>query len=155
MHFPLRSTLTVAAFGLLVSATPVLAESVAPVTGTGMFEAILSGVAEVPPNEEAGTGMLEATLDTDTNELIWSVIVEGLTGDPTAAHFHGPAEADENASPVLPVEGDLATSLGGSATLTDEQAADLEAGLWYFNIHTEQYPDGELRGQVLVYLGEV
>lgn len=81
---------------------------------------------------------------------MWTATFEGLTEDATAAHFHGPAEADANASPVVPVEGDLADPIGGTVTLTEEQAADLEAGLWYFNIHTEQYPDGELRGQVLL-----
>ncbi len=33
--------------------------------------------------------------------------------------------------------------------MTEQQAADLIAGQWYFNIHTAQNPDGELRGQVL------
>jgi hypothetical protein len=32
--------------------------------------------------------------------------------------------------------------------LTDAQLADLQAGRMYLNIHTEQYPDGEIRGQV-------
>ncbi len=36
----------------------------------------------------------------------------------------------------------------GMATLTDQQAKDLEAGLWYFNVHTAKFPDGEIRGQL-------
>jgi len=32
--------------------------------------------------------------------------------------------------------------------LTDTQAADLLAGKWYFNIHTEANRPGEIRGQV-------
>ena len=39
--------------------------------------------------------------------------------------------------------------LKGEATLTPEQAADLEAGKWYFNIHTEKNKGGEIRGQVM------
>ena len=35
----------------------------------------------------------------------------------------------------------------GTATLTDAQASDLMAGLYYVNIHTDAYPNGELRGQ--------
>ncbi len=33
--------------------------------------------------------------------------------------------------------------------LTDAQAADLKAGKWYFNIHTEKNKGGEIRGQVM------
>ena len=40
-------------------------------------------------------------------------------------------------------------TLKGEATLTDAQAADLEAGKWYFNIHTEKNKGGEIRGQVM------
>jgi hypothetical protein len=41
------------------------------------------------------------------------------------------------------------TPLTGAATLTDAQAADLQAGKWYFNIHTAAHPGGEIRGQVM------
>jgi len=37
----------------------------------------------------------------------------------------------------------------GEATLTDAQAADLQSGKWYFNIHTAAHPGGEIRGQVM------
>jgi hypothetical protein len=37
----------------------------------------------------------------------------------------------------------------GTATLTDAQAADLQAGRWYINIHTAANRGGEIRGQVV------
>ena len=36
----------------------------------------------------------------------------------------------------------------GTVTLSDSQAADLLAGKWYFNVHSEKYPNGEIRGTV-------
>jgi hypothetical protein len=36
----------------------------------------------------------------------------------------------------------------GSATITQAQADDVMAGLWYVNIHTDANPSGEIRGQV-------
>ncbi|KQX40457.1 hypothetical protein ASD04_07500 [Devosia sp. Root436] len=108
----------------------------------------LTGAAEVPANDSAGTGTLEATYDTETMMFTWAVNYEGLTGDATAAHFHGPAAADATAGPVVPIDGDLASPIEGSATLTEEQATQLQDGLWYFNVHTAKYPDGEIRGQV-------
>lgn len=133
------AALTVA--GLLFATAPAYAEVV-------NMTAELTGAAEVPANDSSGTGNLEATYDTETMMLTWTVTYEGLTGDATAAHFHGPAAEGENAGPVVPIEGDLASPIEGSATLTEEQATQLQDGMWYFNLHTAQYPDGELRGQV-------
>lgn len=142
MHHALKPALAAAAALLLLSTGSAFAE-VLNLSGE------LSGASEVPPNDSAGTGAVEATFDTESKEFTWTVTYEGLTGDATAAHFHGPAPEGENADPVVPIEGDLASPIEGSATLDDQQAADLQAGLWYFNVHTAEYPDGELRGQVL------
>ncbi len=113
------------------------------------LSAMLTGTEEVPANTSPGTGTLEATYDSDSNVLNYTVTYSGLTGDATAAHFHGPAAPGENAPPAVPVEGSLASPISGTATLTDAQEAELLGGQWYFNVHTAQYPDGELRGQVL------
>lgn len=130
-----------AAAAVLAVSTPVFAEQVA-------YSAVLAGSAEVPANDSAGTGTVSATFDTDTKTLNWTIDYSGLTGDATAAHFHGPAAPDANAPPVVPIDGALTSPISGSATLTDQQAADLAAGMWYFNVHTAQYPDGEIRGQL-------
>ena len=72
-----------------------------------------------------------------------------MTGDVTAAHFHGPAAVGEKASPVVPIDAPYTSPISGSATLTEPEAADLQAGMWDFNLHTAKYPDGELRGQLV------
>ena len=36
----------------------------------------------------------------------------------------------------------------GSALIIDAQAAELMAGMYYFNIRTEKFPDCENRGQL-------
>jgi hypothetical protein len=112
------------------------------------FQADLSGSSEVPPNDSQGTGTLEATFDTETKAFDWTIEYSGLTGEATSAHFHGPAGPEENAEPVVPLEGSLASPITGQATLTDEQATQLQNGTWYLNIHTAEHPDGEIRGQV-------
>jgi hypothetical protein len=38
----------------------------------------------------------------------------------------------------------------GSATLTDDQETNLLSGDWYVNVHTLDFPGGEIRGQVIV-----
>ena len=92
-----------------------------------------------------GSGELQAMLDGKT--FTYSATYKDLTGPAVAAHFHGPAAPGANAPPVLPVTV-TPSPLKGSATLTDAQIADLNAGKWYLNIHTAANPGGEIRGTV-------
>jgi len=92
-----------------------------------------------------GSGELQAMLDGKT--FTYSATYRDLTGPAVAAHFHGPAAPGANAPPVLPVTV-TPSPLKGSATLTDAQIADLNAGKWYLNIHTAANPGGEIRGTV-------
>jgi hypothetical protein len=117
---------------------------------TVALKADLEPSSEVPPRVSHGHGMLNATFDTSTKALRWTITYEGLSSPAMAAHFHGPAPVGQNAKIQIPVEkGALASPIKGSATLTDQQVTDLMAGQWYFNIHTAQNPLGEIRGQVL------
>jgi hypothetical protein len=114
------------------------------------LKADLEPSSEVPPRVSHGHGMLNATFDTKTQSLQWTVTYEGLSGAPTAAHFHGPAPVGQNAKVQVPIDkGALASPIKGSAALTEQQVTDLMAGQWYFNVHTAQNPTGEIRGQVL------
>jgi hypothetical protein len=115
---------------------------------TKILKATLSGASEVPPTTSAGTGSATATLDTATGKLIWDVTYSGLTGPAKAAHIHGPAGPGQNAGVVVPLKGNLASPIRGSATLTAPQMADLEAGQYYVNIHTAANKGGEIRGQL-------
>jgi hypothetical protein len=120
--------------------------SPAAMAETMTFKADLSASSEVPPAAESnGKGNATITVDTDAKKLSWQIATEGLSGDPTAAHFHGPAKPGENAPPVIDISSNLKE---GSADLTDEQWQALQAGNWYVNVHTAKYPDGEIRGQV-------
>jgi hypothetical protein len=115
---------------------------------TDNFMATLKGADETPPNDSAGTGMVMATYDTATKTFHYDVTYSGLTGPAKAAHFHVGA-VGVSGPPVLPVTGSVDSPISGDKVLTDAQAADLEAGKWYFNIHTAAHPAGEVRGQVL------
>jgi hypothetical protein len=112
--------------------------------------ATLNAASEVPPNTSTGTGNATVSLDKATKTLSWTVSYSGLTGDATAAHFHGPAAPGANAGVVVPIgAGSVPNPAVGSKVLTDDQIADLTAGKWYVNIHTKANPGGEIRGQVV------
>ena len=112
------------------------------------FKADLTGAQETPPNDSKGKGAVDAAYDAATKILTWTITYSDLTGPATAAHFHGPAAVGAKAAPVVPIQGDLKSPIKGTATLTDPQAKDLQAGMWYFNVHTAKFPDGEIRGQM-------
>ena len=112
------------------------------------YHADLTSAQETPPADSGGTGALDARYDTSSKMLTWTVTYDGLTGDVTAAHFHGPAAPGAKAPPVVPISAPFDSPIKGSATLTDQQTSDLKAGMWYINLHTAKYPDGEVRGQV-------
>ncbi|WP_322043929.1 CHRD domain-containing protein [Paraburkholderia sp. J67] len=117
---------------------------------TVALKADLEPSSEVPPRVSHGHGMLNATFDTSTKSLTWTITYEGLSTPVTAAHFHGPAPVGQNANVQVPIpKGETASPIKGSATLNDKQVTDLMAGQWYFNVHTQQNPSGEIRGQVL------
>jgi hypothetical protein len=131
-----------AAAAVLLAAGPVSA-------ATLHFATSLKGSDEVPANDTKGTGKVTSSLDTATKVFSYKVTYKGLTGPATMAHFHGPAAPGANAPPVVPVPTSaLASPMKGTATLTDDQIADLKAGKWYFNIHTAANPGGEIRGQL-------
>jgi hypothetical protein len=108
----------------------------------------LDGKAEVPPNTSAGKGTADLDFDAASKKLSWKLTYSGLSGAPTAAHFHGPAEAGKNAGVAVAIPNAGSSPVEGSATLTDAQAADLMAGKYYINVHTAANPAGEIRGQV-------
>src|ERR1700756_190065 len=106
-------------------------------------------LAPGPGITSSGKGTATATLDTATKTLTWDVNYSGLSGPATAAHIHGPADPGANAPIVVPFTGNLTSPIKGSATLTDAQIAQLEAGKWYVNVHTEANKPGEIRGQLV------
>ena len=125
-----------------------LALSPAAFAATETYSADLKAASEVPANDSKGAGTLTATYDTASKKLTYTVSYKDLSGPATMAHFHGPADAKSNAPVVVPAK-DAANPIKGEATLTDAQAADLQAGKWYFNVHTAANKGGEIRGQVM------
>src|SRR3954471_3614520 len=111
------------------------------------LKATLDGKSEGPATTSSGTGMADVDYDAASKKLSWKLTYSGLTGPATMAHFHGPAEAGKNAPVAVPIP-NTASGSEGSATLTDAQAADLMAGKYYVNVHTEANKGGEIRGQV-------
>ena len=141
MTIPYRSLVVGFVAAAFAATAPALAEMQS-------YKADLSGASEVPATTSPAKGSVTATYDTSTKMLSWEGTVSGLTGNATAAHFHGPAAAGKNAGVLIPVTGVTTGAFKGSATLTDAQATALQANETYFNVHTAANAGGEVRGQV-------
>ena len=139
---------TALAAGLLATAL-VGCGQLRPAHKIDIYEASLSGAQEVPPANTPATGAAEVMLNTNTNTLSWKVTYSGLTGAATGGHLHGPAPMGQNAGVMVPFTGNLdAQPMTGQATLTTQQVTALTSGQLYVNLHTAQFPNGEIRGQL-------
>ena len=98
-----------------------------------------------------GTGNLVAVFNPDTSLFRWKLWHSGLKGIPKAGQFHGRDGPDTGGTSYLPFSGAVKSHMEGRATLTDSQAADLLAGRWYVSIRTSVYPNGEIRGQLVLH----
>lgn len=111
------------------------------------FQITLDGFSEVPPTGTTATGSGTASLDLQNNLFSWNVTFSGLSSPQNGAHFHGAAGFCETAGVRIGLP--LGSPIVGSQTLTAQQASEVLAGRWYLNIHTQNFGDGEIRGQVV------
>ncbi len=109
------------------------------------FSATLSGVSEVPPNTSTATGTATATYNETSNRLSITVPYTGMTA--TAAHIHkgAPGATGPAVFPFSTLTSPLTLS---NIELTEAQEDDLLSGMYYVNIHSADFPDGEIRGQL-------
>ena len=110
-----------------------------------------TGAKEIPANTTTGTATISGTYNKATNSLSYTINWTGLTGNLTAAHFHGPASATETAGPLVDITiGTNGTSgmASNTVTVTDAFESALLDGKIYYNLHTVQFPNGQVRSQV-------
>lgn len=141
-----------AVFGALAAATVALGSSgCSSMHSTSVnvvrLGAQLGGAQEVPAKAVPGTGTAEVEYNRQTHVLHYKVSYSGLTGPVTGAHIHGPAAPGANAGVLIPFK-PSPSPITGEATITPAQAGDLQAGLYYVNLHTPANPAGEIRGQL-------
>lgn len=105
----------------------------------------LFGSSEVPAVQTEANGVAKIKVDSKKQKITWKVRIFDLDQPITGLHFHGPATITENND----VQIDMESKLDGSASVTNEQIKQIRDGLWYINVHTDAYPSGEIRGQVV------
>jgi len=110
-----------------------------------LFTAMLTGAQETPPNNSTATGRATLLLSPDEKTARVSLTFESLSTAQTDAHIHGPAAPGVSAAPIFPLP--LGQISDFAITLTPAQVQDLKNGLFYVNVHSTNFPAGEIRGQ--------
>ena len=110
-----------------------------------LFVATLTGSQETPPNNSTATGRATLLLSPDEKTARVSLTFNGLSSAQTDAHIHGPAIPGVSAPPVFPMP--LGQISDFQINLTPAQVQDLKNGLLYVNVHSSNFPAGEIRGQ--------
>jgi CHRD domain len=134
----------------------------------------LSGYEESLPVSTNGTGTFRASIDRSDQEIRYRVTFSGLTTTLLQAHIHFENETNNGpivvflcgpgpeGTPACPAstsgsfEGtiDPADVLGNAADRGlaegefDELVRAIDAGATYVNLHTTDFPAGEIRGQI-------
>lgn len=110
-----------------------------------LFTATLNGAQETPPNSSTATGRATLLLSPDEKTGRVSVTFNSLSSTQTDAHIHGPAAPGVSAPPIFPLP--LGQISDFQIMLTPSQVQDLKNGLFYANVHSSNFPAGEIRGQ--------
>lgn len=143
-----RSMLFAAAGAALLAGCETVERAATDILGNN-FAANLTGANEVPPGDPDGVGTARISTDDATNRICTRLEVRNI-GAVTAAHIHR-GRAGVNGPPVVtldaPDDDDSDDCDDVADSLLDEirrSPAD-----FYVNIHTAEYPNGAIRGQIV------
>jgi hypothetical protein len=142
----------IAPFALMVAAS--LAVALAPVASANgrPLKATMDGASEVPgPGATEGSGTARLRLNQGRHRICYHIEVTGIDLPATAAHIHPGAAGTAN-PPVVVLGAPDETGVA------DGCVSDVERSLikdirkhpadYYVNVHTGQFPDGAIRGQL-------
>jgi hypothetical protein len=153
----------------------------APAAGAqqaSVFSADLRGLEEVPATASGGTGFFVARVRSDGN-IDYTLGYSGLQGTPTQAHIHFGqpnvaggisvwlcgAQTQNGVGPTqCPLSGTVSGTITSAniigptnqliaATELPKLVTAMRAGFAYANVHSDQVPSGEIRGQITAHPG--
>jgi hypothetical protein len=113
--------------------------------GPDTYFSLLSAAQEVPGCTSSALGNAVATVDGD--QFCIRLSYDGLSGPELFSHVHGPAAIGETGPVVFTM--DMSTQKTQCFTLSEDNMNAIENELYYFNVHSEMCPGGEIRGQIL------
>jgi hypothetical protein len=92
-----------------------------------------------------GCGRFE--VDTAANTVCFHIVFTPLPSGETVAHIHGPAASGATAPPKFTLP--AGNPKIGTWNYLESDEADILAGNMYVNVHSNDFPSGEIRGQMV------
>ncbi|HEX8196521.1 MAG TPA: CHRD domain-containing protein [Pyrinomonadaceae bacterium] len=119
------------------------------------FTASMNPLQENPPVNSNGRGNCVITLNFAQTQITdVTCTFSQLTSGVTQGHIHGPAAPGANAGILFDLTPPTGVTSGtfsrGPFTLTADQLTLLRTKRLYVNIHTSNFPGGEIRGQIKI-----
>lgn len=113
------------------------------------FAAALTGAKEVPAGDPDGVGTATISTNDAIDQICTRLEVRNI-GVVTAAHIHRGAEG-VNGPPVVPLDAPDDNDSNDCDTVTDSLLDEIRRNPrdFYVNVHTTDYPNGAIRGQIL------
>jgi len=111
-----------------------------------LYIAKLAGALVVPPTNSTATGLVILRQAVNGPTVSVSLYLNGLSSTETSAHLHGPAAANSNANIIATLPN--GQFLDFQVPFTTAQFNNLSGGLIYVDVHSADFPNGEIRAQL-------
>lgn len=145
--FLLRQVLLVLLTSVLLTAGSCKKSDSTSNSNTVTFLATLNGTSETPANASTATGYATLTFNTVTKVFTIVVTFNGMTA--TAAHIHK-GSVGIAGGVVFPFTAPITSPINYTSVALDAtQETDLNANMYYVNVHSAANPGGEIRGQLI------
>ena len=116
------------------------------------FTANLTSAQEVPANASTARGFARIFLNESAGTINYTITFTGLSSNQSASHVHAAAAGTigVNSGVIIDTGNTGATSgtLTGSSPITPTQIIWLREHRAYINVHSANFPGGEIRGQL-------
>ncbi len=141
--FTVKQILSVVLAGILFTAASCKKSTDPNVT----FKAIINGASETPANASTASGTATLTYNKDTKIFTVVVTFSGITA--TASHIHK-GDVGVAGGVIFGFTAPITSPINYTSVALDAtQDADLNANMYYVNIHSAAFPGGEIRGQLI------
>lgn len=118
-----------------------------PTTGTVAISAALDGAQSVPAVPTRASGTVTMELNNADGSLSGNIMHS--VADATVAHIHT-GVIGQTGVPIVALEetSNSQFDVPAGTVLSAEQMTMFRAGNYYVNVHSTEFPDGEIRGQL-------
>ncbi len=146
-NWKLFAALTIAVSGAIAGVT--IVPSIAATSAPRQFFAVLNGGQQAPAVDTTAFGVAHMTFDAESRELCLDMTTSDFTSPITEAHYHRGLPGESPANNIVAGIGTTNPWNDICRTLTKADAELLNKRRLYLNVHTEDNPTGEIRGQIL------